>query len=137
MLKIAAAVGLLSLGAVTPTASADPALLPETPSAPGLTFVDDPAIVDVHPLTPQSWSRLDPEPALVLNFQIGPPNCYGVHATVQETDETVLVSLTSGGHRSGPMVCTMIIMQGKLVVPLANPVGSRSVLTAPGSTSPN
>lgn len=122
--------GLLLAAGIAPTAWADPTPLPEVPVSPGTEFVDDPAIVDAHPLVPQSWSRLDPEPELALNFQIGPPACYGVHATVHETDETVLVSLTAGGRNPGPAVCTMIIMQGKVVVPLANPVGARTVLVA-------
>jgi hypothetical protein len=42
----------------------------------------------------------------------------------------VLVSLTTGGRNPGPTVCTMIIMQGKIIVPLANPVGERTVLVA-------
>lgn len=129
-MKVVVAAGLLSLGVTLPVASAEPTLLPEMPSSSGATFVDDPAIVDAHPLVPQSWTRLDPEPELALNFQIGPPACYGVHATVHETDEAVLVSLTTGGRNPGPTVCTMIIMQGKIVVPLANPVGERTVLVA-------
>lgn len=94
-----------------------------------MTFVDDPAIVDAHPLTAQSWSRLDPEPQLELNFEIGSPECYGVHATVQETDQTVVVTLTTGRrYLRTHMVCTMIMVQGKIVVPLGNPVGDRMVL---------
>jgi hypothetical protein len=120
---------LLALG-IAPTASAGQVPLPEVPVSPGTEFVDDPAILDAHPLTAESWSRLDPEPELALNFQVGPPACYGVHATVHETDEAVLVSLTTGGRNPGPTVCTMIIMQGKIIVPLANPVGERTVLVA-------
>ncbi|MHA7661470.1 hypothetical protein [Mycolicibacterium sp. HS_4_1] len=128
-LKAVAAAGLLWLGAMVPVASAGPAL-PEVPSPPGTTFVDDPAIIDTHPLAAESWSRLDPAPELALNFQMGSPDCYGVHATVHETDDAVLVSLVAGHRRPGPMVCTMIMMQGRLVVPLGNPVGDRAVLPA-------
>lgn len=124
------AAALLVIGAAVPVASADPTAIPEVPSSAGTTFEDDPAIVDAHPLLPQSWSRLDPAPELALNFQLGSPDCYGVHATVRETDDAVLISLVAGNRRPGPMVCTMIIMQGKLVVPLDNPVGGRAVLIA-------
>jgi hypothetical protein len=125
------AAGLLMFAAATPVASADPIALPEVPVPPGMTFVDNPAIDDPHPLTPQSWSRLDPEPQVELNFEIGSPECYGVHATVQETDQAVVVTLTSGRrYLRTHMVCTMIMVQGKIVVPLANPVGDRAVLVA-------
>ncbi len=127
----AVAAGVAFAVALAPTAAADPAPLPEEPVSAGTTFVDDPAIVDPHPLTPRSWSRLDPESALGLNFEIGSPECYGVHATVQETEQTVVVTLT-GGQRPGRahMMCTMIIVPGRTVVPLGNPVGDRTVLVA-------
>ncbi len=124
------AAALLVIGAAVPVASADPTAIPEVPSSPGMTFEDDPGIVDAHPLLPQSWSRLDPAPELALNFQLGSPDCYGVHATVRDTDDAVLISLLAGNRRQGSMVCTMIIMHGKLVVPLDNPVGGRAVLIA-------
>jgi len=127
----AVAAGLVLAVGLAPTASADATPLPEAPASAGTTFVDEPSIVDPHPLTAESWSRLDPEPALALNISIGSPDCYGVHATVQETDQTVTVTLTSGRRSDRErMVCTMMILPGKIVVPLANPVGGRAVLTA-------
>ncbi|MCX8564658.1 hypothetical protein OS122_27620 [Mycolicibacterium mucogenicum] len=130
MLRTSAAGLLLAVG-MAPTAWAQPSVLPEAPMAPGMTFVDDPAIVDTHPLPPQSWSRLDPEPELALNFEIGSPECYGVHATVQETDQTVVVTLAAGSrYQRTHLVCTMIMVQGKIVVPLGNPVGNRAVVVA-------
>ncbi len=128
---VLASVGAIVAVGIVPTASADPAPLPEVPVSPGTTFVDDPAIVDAHPLTAESWSRLDPEPALALNISVGSPDCYGVHATAQETDQAVVVTLTSGRRSDRErMVCTMMIMSGKIVVPLAGPVGDRAVTVA-------
>ncbi|SHW62254.1 Uncharacterised protein [Mycobacteroides abscessus subsp. abscessus] len=129
MLRVAAAGLVLAVG-LAPTASADALALPEVPVSPGTTFVDDPAIVDPHPLAAESWSRLDSEPAVALNISLGSPDCYGVHATAAETDQTVVVTLTAGRRSDREhMVCTMMIMPGTIVVPLANPVGSRAVLT--------
>ncbi|OBJ46053.1 hypothetical protein A5630_12635 [Mycolicibacterium mucogenicum] len=126
-----AAAGLVLAVGLAPTASADPVPLPEAPLSPGTSFVDDPAIVDPHPLTAESWSRMDPEPAVALNVSVGSPDCYGVHATAVETDQTVVVTLTSGRRSDRErMVCTMMMMPGKIVVPLASPVGARAVLTA-------
>lgn len=130
MLRVAA-VGFVLAVALAPTAAADPTPLPEAPLSPGTTFVDDAAIVEPHPLTAESWSRLDPEPALAVNISVGSPDCYGVHATVQETEQTVTVTLTSGRRSDHErMVCTMMILPGKLIVPLASAVGGRTVLTA-------
>jgi len=126
-----AAAGLVLAVGLAPTASADATPLPEVPVSPGSTFVDEPSIVDPHPLTAESWGRLDPEPALALNISIGSPDCYGVDATVRETDQTVTVTLTSGRRPDRErMVCTMMIMPGRIIVPLADPVGGRAVLTA-------
>lgn len=130
MLRVVAAGLALAVG-LAPTASAEQTPLPEVPATPGTTFVDDPSIRDAYPVTPESWSRLDPEPALALNISIGSPDCYGVHATVQETEQTVVVTLTSGRRSDREqMVCTMMIMPGKVVVPLAGPVGDRTVAVA-------
>ena len=127
----AAAAGLVVAVVLAPTASADPTPLPEVPISPGATFADNPAIVDPHPLAAESWSRLDPEPVLALNVSLGSPDCYGVHVTAQETEQAVVVTLTSGRRSDrARMVCTMMIMPGKIFVPLANPVGGRAVLDA-------
>ena len=127
----ASVVGLLLAVGIAPTAAADPTPLPEVPASPGTTFVDDSAILDAHPLTAESWSRLDPEPALALNISIGSPDCYGVHAVAQEADQSVVVTLTSGRRSDHErMVCTMMIMPGKIIVPLSNAVGVRAVLVA-------
>lgn len=124
-------VGVLLAVGLAPTAAADATPLPEVPVAPGTTFVDDPEIVDPHPLTAESWSRLDLEPAVALNISLGSPDCYGVHATAVETDQAVTVTLTAGRRSDRErMVCTMMIMPGTIVVPLANPVGGRAVFTA-------
>ncbi|MEZ0053409.1 hypothetical protein ABIA30_004438 [Mycobacterium sp. MAA66] len=130
MLRSAAAVLLLAVAAM-PAASAD-AVLPEVAANTGaVTFVDNPGISDPRPLPPQSWSRLDPQPQLALNFEIGSPECNGVHATVQETDQTVTVTLATGRrYTRARMVCTMIMVPGTIVVPLAGPVGDRTVLTS-------
>ncbi|MGB8406159.1 MAG: hypothetical protein WCE30_19040 [Mycobacterium sp.] len=50
---------------------------------------------------------------------------------MQETDQTVTVTLTAGRRYSrARMVCTMIMVPGTIVVPLAGPVGDRTVLSS-------
>ncbi|MDH6243439.1 hypothetical protein [Mycobacterium sp. OTB74] len=118
--------------AVTPTASADPTVLPEVPlPADGAMFTDNPQIVRPQLLHIESWSRMDPAPQLTLNFLSSSQNCVGAHVTVQETDQTVQVTLT-GGQRPDTVgrMCMTLVAPAKIVVPLGGPVGDRAVLVA-------
>ena len=67
-----------------------------TAGQPRVVFVDNPAIVDPHPMLAESWSRVADQQAVALHFTTGTPECYGVHATVAETAETVTVELREG-----------------------------------------
>ena len=81
-----------------PAAVAQPttAAPPEVPPTPGTVFVDDPSILDPHPMAVESWSRLGAGDVLALHFTIGTPECYGVTATVHETAENITVELRGG-----------------------------------------
>ena len=61
----------------------------------------------------ESWSRVADEQAVALHFTTGTPECYGVHATVAETAETVTVELR-GGTLPGAVgrACIMIAVSG-------------------------
>ena len=125
---LAVGVGLGGWGA--PVASAETTVLPERPGYPGVVFVDNPAIVDPHPMFAESWSRLPDEQAVALHFTTGTPECYGVHATVAETPETVTVELREGalpGAVARP--CILIAVSGTLEVPLQGPLGDRQVVS--------
>lgn len=114
-----------------PVASAETAVLAERPGYPGLVFVDNPAIVDPHPLRAESYNRVPGDRAVGAHFTTGTPQCYGVHATVQETAETVTVELLGGTlPEAVGRPCIMIAVSGILDVPLQNPLGTRQVLTA-------
>ena len=66
-----------------------------------------------------------------MNFTSGTDTCYGVHATVQETSETVTVDLQSGTlPEAVNRPCIMIALFGTLEVPLQGPLGDRQVLSA-------
>ena len=67
---------------------------PEVPPG-GVVFTDNPAIVDPHPIRVESWSRAADDNAVAVNFTTG-TECFGVHATVEETAETVTVDLQGG-----------------------------------------
>jgi hypothetical protein len=114
-----------------PPATAEPTTVapPEVPPTPGVVFTNDPSIVDPHPLRVESWSRIGAGDVLALHFTTGTPDCYGVHAAVQETAETVTVVMR-GGTRPEAVgrACIMIALFGTVEVPLQRPVGDRQVL---------
>jgi hypothetical protein len=105
--------------------------VPERPATGGVTpFADNPAIVNAHPQAIESWSRL-PEPNVVaVNFTTGTPECYGVHAEVQETADIVAVKLRSGTvPEAVGRACIAIGVLGTLPVRLSAPVGQRAVVS--------
>ena len=114
-----------------PVASAETVVLVERPGYPGLVFLDNTAIVDPHPLRAESYNRVPGDRAVGVHFTTGTPQCYGVHATVQETAETVTVELLGGTVLEAVgRPCIMIAVSGILDVPLQTPLGTRQVRTA-------
>jgi hypothetical protein len=127
---MALAVGVGLGGWVVPAASAETTVLPERPGDPGVVFVDNPAVVDPHPMLAESWSRLPDEQAVALHFTTGTPECYGVHATVAETPETVTVELRGGAlPEAVARPCILIAVSGTLELPLHGPLGARQVVS--------
>ncbi|MGV0714379.1 hypothetical protein ABQE93_03120 [Mycolicibacterium sp. XJ662] len=115
-----------------PTATAEPTTLapPEMPPRPGVPFVDNPAIVDPHPMPVESWTRVGAGDVLALHFTTGTPQCYGVTATAHETPDTVTVELRGGiVPEAVGRACIEIAVFGTLEVPLQHPVGARRVLS--------
>ena len=123
-------------GLETASASAGPnppasttATPPErAPGNSGIVFTDNPALVDTRPLPVDSWTRTDD--ALAVNFTLGSPDCFGVHADVHATADTVAVELRTGTRPEAVgRMCTMIAVFGTLDVPLQAPLGERRVLS--------
>ena len=113
-----------------PLASAETVVLPELHDAAGVVFVDDPAIVDAHPMQAESFSRTPVDRAIAVHFTTGTPECYGVSAAVTETVDTVSVELRSGTPPEAVgRACIMIAVSGTLEVPLSGPLGERQVLS--------
>ncbi|MCV7278731.1 hypothetical protein H7J88_03605 [Mycolicibacterium flavescens] len=128
LLALTAAVLAVS---TAPAASAETAVLPERPGGAGVVFTDNPAIVDPLPMRAESFSRVADDRAVAVHFTTGTPQCYGVHATVAETPETVTVDLRSGTlPEAVGQACILIAVAGTVDVPLQNPLGARQVLTA-------
>lgn len=122
--------GLFLLTIGIPEAGAQPTGPPEAPPG-GVVFTDNPAIVNVQPIAVESWSRAATDDAVNVNFTSGTDTCYGVHAAVQETGETVTVDLQSGTlPEAVNRACIMIALFGTLEVPLQAPLGDRQVLSA-------
>lgn len=132
MRRFTAVIGIALLaGWAAPAAWAETAVLPERPGYPGPTFTDNPAIVDPHPMRAESFSRVADHRAIAVHFTTGTPQCYGVHATVQESAETVTVELRGGTLPEAlGRACIMIAVAGTIDVPLQSPLDARQVLTA-------
>ncbi len=127
----AALAGLLLL-AGCPTAAAEPDVVavPEVPRDPARTlFVDNPAIVDPHLTSIESFSR-DAD-RLLVNFTAGTPDCFGVHLVTQETADAVTIDLRGGTPpESVGRMCIALAVHGTAEVALQAPLGSRQVLAA-------
>ncbi|ULE34851.1 hypothetical protein [Mycobacterium sp. IDR2000157661] len=132
MRAIAAAAALVLAGALAPVASAETAVLREVAGAPGdgrQSFTDNPAIVDAQPMAAESFTRID-DRRIAVHFTTGTPACYGVHATVQETPQTVTVELLSGTlPEAVDRACIMIAVFGTIDVALQHPLGDRAVVS--------
>lgn len=126
-----------SLGVAVP-ATAQPAppaptitQVPERAQADGFTtFVDNPAIVNPHPQSIESWGRLPDDRAIVVRFTSGTPECFGVHAEVQETADIVAVKLRQGTlPEAVDRACIAIGVFAVLPVGLQAPLGNRAVVS--------
>ena len=122
--------GLILMTTNGPAASAESTAPPEVPPG-GVVFIDNPAIVDPHPMHVESWSRAANDNAVNVNFTSGTDTCYGVHAAVQETEDSVTVDLQGGTlPEAVSRACIMIALFGTLEVALGAPLGDRQVLSA-------
>ncbi|MGE2712866.1 hypothetical protein ACQI4L_02290 [Mycolicibacterium litorale] len=123
-----------ALAAAVPAAAqpAPPTItqIPERPQADGFTtFVDNPAIVDPRPQAIESWGRLPDDRALLVRFTSGTPECFGVHAEVQETADIVAVKLRHGTlPEAVDRACIAIGVFASLPVGLQAPLGNRAVV---------
>lgn len=124
-----------SLGAAIPAAAqpATPTItqIPERAQPDGFTsFVDTPGIVDPRPHAIESWGRLPDDRQISVRFTAGTPECYGVHAEVQETADIVAVKLRSGVlPEAVNRACIAIGVFATLPVALQSPVGNRAVVS--------
>ncbi|KUI28893.1 hypothetical protein AU196_14380 [Mycobacterium sp. IS-1742] len=131
----AVAVAASALASAIPAAAQPPAptitQIPERPQAEGFTtFVDTPAIVDPRPQSIESWGRLPDDRTITVRFTSGTPECYGVHAEVQETADIVAVKLRHGVlPEAVNRACIAIGVFASLPVALQSPVGSRAVVS--------
>lgn len=102
--------------------------LPEVPfPADAVQFTARPDIVEAGPLTVQSYSRVADD-RIALQFETGTPECFGVDATVTENDDVVTVALRGGRlPEARDRMCIMIAVSGTVEVPLAAPLGDRTV----------
>lgn len=133
VLSLAIAVGPATAGAqpAEPPPTPTITMIPERPALTGVTpFTDNPGIIDARPQPIEAWSRLPEPDAVTVQFTSGTPECYGVHAEVQETADIVAIKLRSGTvPEAVGRACIAIGVFGSLTVNLASPVGSRAVVS--------
>ncbi|MFA5710150.1 hypothetical protein [Mycolicibacterium sp.] len=132
-MRIITALAALLLALCTaPTAAAEETVpVPEgAPGIPGQPFADSESLIDLHPLHIESWTRAQRADAVVVSFMTGTPQCYGVHTSVRETPDAVIVDLLGGTlPEAVNRPCIKIAVAGTLEVPLQAPLGDRAVLT--------
>jgi hypothetical protein len=120
----------LILVATGPPAAAAPVSIPEVPSGGRIEFKDTPSVLDPHTVNIESWSRGSTDDVVAVNFTSGTPECSGVHAIVQETDDSVSIDLKGGTLPDAfGRMCIMLAVFGTLDVPLHAPLGDRRVLS--------
>lgn len=127
----AAEPGLSPGPSAAPTSEKPPSTPTEDPTAdPGQMFTADPSIVGAHPIPFTSWTRVA-EDRIAVHFESGVPECYGVDASVTETETTVTVELRSGTRADATdKMCVMMAVFGTLEIQLEAPLGERRVLSA-------
>ncbi|MFS0896740.1 hypothetical protein [Mycolicibacterium litorale] len=124
-----------ALAAAIPAAAQPPTptitQIPERSQTDGFTtFVDNPTIVDPRPQAIESWGRLPDDRALLVRFTSGTPECFGVHAEVQETADIVAVKLRHGTlPEAVNRACIAIGVFASLPVGLQAPLGNRAVVS--------
>jgi len=113
------------------TSTSEPSTPIEDPAAqPGHLFTADPTIVRAHPVGFTSWNRVADD-RIAVNFETGVPECYGMDATVTETDTAVTVELRNGTRAdSVDKMCVMSAVFGTMELQLDEPLGDRQVLSA-------
>lgn len=93
----------------------------------GTAFDDRPDIVGAETAMFESWSEVD-EDTIAVHFVTGTPECYGAHATVDETQSTVAVTLHTGAlPEAADRMCILVAVFGSLDIHLSSPLGDRRV----------
>ena len=78
----------------------------------------------------ESFSRTADDRTVAIHFTTGTPTCYGVHAGVAETPQTVTVELRGGTlPEAVDRACILIAVSGTLDVPLQSALGARQVVS--------
>ncbi len=125
--------GDLETGAASPT---DLVPVPGSPPVPhevaadqvGTEFTPGASLVMAQSTPFEAWTAL-PGNRIAVHFVTGTPECYGADATVEETEETVVVTVRTGTLESAKdKSCIMIAVYGTMELQLAAPVGTRTVL---------
>lgn len=94
----------------------------------GTMFEDRPDIVGAGETMFESWSEVN-DNTVAVHFVTGTPECYGAYATLDETDDAVVITLHTGAlPEAADRMCVLVAVFGSLDVHLSRPLGDRVVV---------
>ncbi|MFE4498484.1 hypothetical protein ACFRFQ_01400 [Rhodococcus sp. NPDC056743] len=104
-----------------------PTLVP-TPES-NVELTDSADLTDTHPVSVTSYSLVEGAgDRVAVHFVSGTPECFGAHATVDETTSDVTVRVSVGTLPAAVgMACTMEVVDATLDLSLDAPLGDRTV----------
>nr|WP_218681723.1 hypothetical protein [Rhodococcus qingshengii] len=104
-----------------------PTLVP-TPES-NIVLTDSADLADAHPVSVTSYSLVDgARDRIAVHFVSGTPECFGAHASVDETSSEVTVKVSGGTLPTAVGVaCTMEVVDATLDLLLDAPLGDRTV----------
>ncbi|MFE5790894.1 hypothetical protein [Rhodococcus erythropolis] len=104
-----------------------PTLVP-TPES-NIELTDSADLTDAHPVSVASYSLVDGAgDRIAVHFVSGTPECFGAHASVDETTSEVTVRVSVGTLPAAVgKACTMEVVDATLDLLLDAPLGERTV----------
>ena len=102
--------------------------LPQAPTPTDATvFTARADLLDPHPVEITSWTPAGTD-RIAVHFETGTPECYGVDATVTETDTSVTVEVQGGTlPEAADHMCIQVAVPGVLELALRTPLDDRTV----------
>ena len=92
-------------------------------------------LMEAQPLAWSSWQEVEPG-VIEVTFLTGPASCLGVHASVDQGPEQVVINLTQGAYPGAEETCRAIALQARMRITLESPLDGRDVVQAGAPATP-